>query len=94
MKKRKLNSKNPKYMDKSLLKEPKIKKKVHNCTTHNGVKVYAIWYEQKQTTQRFHVIYDDCLYRVSDIDNWHGNWKNNIIYEVKVVVAGSRCRAN
>ena len=29
MKKRKLNSKNPKYMDKSLLKEPKIKKKVY-----------------------------------------------------------------
>ena len=47
MKKKKLNSKNPKYWDKSLLKEPKIKKKVHNCTTHNGVKVYAIWYEQE-----------------------------------------------
>ena len=47
MKKRKLNSKNPKYMDKSLLKEPKIKKKVHACTTRHGVKVYAIWYENE-----------------------------------------------
>ena len=46
-KKRKLNSKNPKYWDKSLLKEPKIKKKVHSCTTHNGVKVYAVWYENE-----------------------------------------------
>ena len=43
--KRKLNSKNPKYMDKSLLKEEIIKKKVHACTTHNGVKVYAVWYK-------------------------------------------------
>ena len=32
-------------MDKSLLKEPKIKKKVYNCTTKQGVKVYSIWYE-------------------------------------------------
>ena len=34
--------KNP---DTSLLKEEVIKKKVHACTTHNGVKVYAVWYE-------------------------------------------------
>ena len=47
MKKRKLNSKNPKYMDKSLLKEPKIKKKVHACTTKQGVKVYAIWNDEQ-----------------------------------------------
>ena len=26
-------------------KEKEIKKKVHACTTHNGVKVYAVWYE-------------------------------------------------
>ena len=44
-KKRKLNSKNPKYWDKSLLKEQKIKKKIHACTTPQGAKVYAIWYE-------------------------------------------------
>ena len=44
-KKRKLNSKNPKYWDKSQLNEQVIKKKVHACTTNNGVKVYAVWYE-------------------------------------------------
>ena len=44
-KKRKLNSKNPKYMDKSLLKEPKIKKKKLMCTTPHGCKVYGVWYE-------------------------------------------------
>ena len=44
MKKRKLNSKNPKYWDKSLLNEPKIKKKVLACES-KGVKVYAVWYE-------------------------------------------------
>ena len=43
-KKRKLNSKNPKYMDKSLLKEPKVKKKILMCEP-KGVKVYAVWYE-------------------------------------------------
>ena len=45
MKKRKLNSKNPKYWDKSLLNEKPIKEKVHACTTHNGVKVFTIWYK-------------------------------------------------
>ena len=45
-KKRKLNSKNPKYWDKSQLTEQEIKKKVHACTTHQGVKVYAVWYKQ------------------------------------------------
>ena len=44
-KKRKLNSKNPKYMDKSQLNEQPIKKKVHACTTRHGCKVYGIWYE-------------------------------------------------
>ena len=43
-KKRKLNSKNPKYWDKSQLNQPKVKKKVHSCTTPNGCKVYAVWY--------------------------------------------------
>ena len=43
-KKRKLNSQNPKYMDKSLLNEKPIKKKVLTCET-KGVKVYAVWYE-------------------------------------------------
>ena len=45
MKKRKLNSQNPKYWDKSLLKEKAIANKVHACTTPNGVKVYAVWYK-------------------------------------------------
>mgnify|MGYP003626040192 CR=1 FL=1 len=44
-KKKKLNSKNPKYWDKGKLKEKPIKKKVHACTTTNGVKVYSVWYE-------------------------------------------------
>ena len=44
MKKRKLNSKNPKYMDKSLVTEKKvIKRKLINNV--NGVKINAIWYE-------------------------------------------------
>ena len=45
-KKRKLNSKNPKYWDKSQLTEEEVKKKIHACTTHNGVKVYAVWYKK------------------------------------------------
>jgi hypothetical protein len=44
MKKRKLNSKNPKYLDKSVVKEPKIKKKLLYCEV-KGVKVYGVWYE-------------------------------------------------
>ena len=44
-KKRKLNSKNPKYWDKSLLSDKVIKKRVYACTTHNSVKVYTVWYE-------------------------------------------------
>tara|TARA_Y100000385_G_scaffold77985_1_gene79171 strand:- start:5903 stop:6049 length:147 start_codon:yes stop_codon:yes gene_type:complete len=43
-KKRKLNSKNPKYMDQSQLNEKPIKKKVLYAET-KGVKVYGIWYE-------------------------------------------------
>ena len=44
MKKRKLNSTNPKYMDKSLVTEKKvIKRKLINNI--NGVKINAIWYE-------------------------------------------------
>ena len=43
-KKRKLNSTNPKYMDKSLVTEKKvIKRKLINNI--NGVKISAIWYE-------------------------------------------------
>jgi len=44
-KKRKLNSKNPKYIDKSKLKEKVEKRKELACTTSNGVKVYKVWYE-------------------------------------------------
>ena len=43
--KRKLNSKNPKYWDKSQLKEKPIKEKKLLCTTRHGCKVYGIWYE-------------------------------------------------
>ena len=45
MKKKKLNSKNPKYMDKSLVTEVKVKKKelINNV---NGIKIYAVKYEK------------------------------------------------
>tara|TARA_R110002020_G_scaffold379328_3_gene590503 strand:+ start:77 stop:220 length:144 start_codon:yes stop_codon:yes gene_type:complete len=46
MKKRKLNSKNPKYMKKDD-NEPKIEKKVLMCTTHHGCKVYGVWYKNE-----------------------------------------------
>ncbi len=45
MKKKKLNSKNPKYMDKSLLNKQEEKKRVLACTTPSGCKVYAVWYK-------------------------------------------------
>ena len=44
-KKRKLNSTNPKYWDKSQLNEQPIKKRIHACTTPEGTKVYAVWYK-------------------------------------------------
>jgi len=44
MKKRKLNSKNPKYWDKSLLNEKPIAKKVLYKNT-KGIKVYGVWYK-------------------------------------------------
>lgn len=44
-KKRKLNSKNPKYWSKEKLAGPKVKKKILMCTTTTGVKVYGVWYE-------------------------------------------------
>ena len=43
-KKRKLNSKNPKYWDKSQLKEQKIKEK-RLISNVDGVKIYATFYE-------------------------------------------------
>ena len=42
-KKRKLNSKNPKYWDKSQLTEKPIAKKKLMCEV-KGVKVYGVWY--------------------------------------------------
>ena len=42
-KKRKLNSKNPKYTDKSKLSKDENTIKKLECTTHNGVKVYSVW---------------------------------------------------
>jgi len=45
MKKRKLNSKNPKYMDKSQVTEVKVKeRKLINDV--KGVKIYAVKYEK------------------------------------------------
>lgn len=45
MKKKKLNSKNPKYMDRSHITEVKIKeKKLINDV--KGVKIYAVTYEK------------------------------------------------
>jgi hypothetical protein len=44
MKKRKLNSKNPKYRDKSLITGPVIKEKIL-IREVKGCKVYAIFYE-------------------------------------------------
>mgnify|MGYP003662453699 FL=1 len=43
-KKRKLNSKNPKY-HKVDTNAPKIKKRILMCTAPHGVKVYGVWYE-------------------------------------------------
>jgi hypothetical protein len=43
-KKRKLNSNNPKYWDKSQLNEKPIAKKVL-YTTVKGCKIYGVWYE-------------------------------------------------
>ena len=44
MKKKKLNSRNPKYMDKSQLKEKKVIKRVQIANV-KGVKVSGVWYE-------------------------------------------------
>jgi len=44
MKKRKLNSKNPKYMDKSQLTEKEVLKKVL-VKKVKGVKIYDVWYK-------------------------------------------------
>ena len=45
MKKRKLNSKNPKYMDASETKEQKVRKRILINTTKHGCKVHAVWFE-------------------------------------------------
>jgi len=44
MKKKKLNSKNPKYMDKSLVTENKVIKRKQIANV-KGTKVDAVWYE-------------------------------------------------
>ncbi len=43
-KKRKLNSKNPKYGNQNQTQEKTIKRKELACTTSNGVQVYKVWY--------------------------------------------------
>jgi heptaprenylglyceryl phosphate synthase len=45
MKKRKLNSKNPKYMDASQTKEQKVIKRILINTTSHGCKIWGVWYE-------------------------------------------------
>ena len=45
MKKRKLNSKNPKYMSSSETKEKKVIKRVLINTTQGGHKIWVVWYE-------------------------------------------------
>ena len=59
-KKRKLNSKNPKYQDKTEDNSPKIKKRVLMCVVHPTdtrtkkknydvkIPVYSIWYENDE----------------------------------------------
>ncbi len=47
-KKRKLNSKNPKYWPKDKLNEPKIKRKVL-MQNSKGLIVHGIWYENNLT---------------------------------------------
>lgn len=44
MKKKKLNSKNPKYWSKEKSQGPRIKKKILMAEP-KGCKVYAVWYE-------------------------------------------------
>ena len=44
MKKKKINSKNPKYWSKEKLEGPRIKKKIL-MSEPKGCKVYAVWYE-------------------------------------------------
>ena len=44
-KKRKLNSKNPKYWTKDQINEQPIKRKELSHITKNGCKVYKVWYE-------------------------------------------------
>tara|TARA_R100001163_G_C4939362_1_gene111901 strand:+ start:358 stop:513 length:156 start_codon:yes stop_codon:yes gene_type:complete len=48
-KKRKLNSKNPKYWSENNTNKPKIKKKVLFCEV-KGVKAYGVWYEDDKNT--------------------------------------------
>jgi len=45
MKKKKLNSKNPKYFKKDKVKSNIIRKFEH--TTKNGVKVYSLWTKEE-----------------------------------------------
>ena len=47
MKKRKLNSKNPKYMDKSLVTQQKVIRK-ELIKDIKGVKVHAVWYDHSK----------------------------------------------
>ena len=49
-KKRKLNSKNPKYMDKSLVTEQKVIRRelINNV---KGVKISAVWYDHTNQIQ-------------------------------------------
>ena len=75
MKKRKLNSKNPKYMDKSLLTKPKEIKRKLFCTTHHGCKVYGVWYENERK----------CYTRPDNLREFRGEVCARCVTETRVV---------
>ena len=43
--KEKIKQQKPKVLGQKPVKRETNSKKVHACTTHNGVKVYSIWYK-------------------------------------------------
>ena len=55
MKKKKLNSKNPKYWDKSLVTGPVIKER-KLMKEGNGFKMYFVYYKQCYTHAQYHNI--------------------------------------
>ena len=79
-KKRKLNSKNPKYWSAEKREGPKIKKKVLTCIANNKVKVYSVWYEQKKAKKTFNDFYNNSLHIINHFNNGNNNRKINLKY--------------